>query len=193
MINIRKLAAARERGVALVIALVALVAMALSAMALIRSVDTGNVVAGNLAFRQSTLQTTDTGIETAFAQLLTIVSTSSDANWPSGCASGACNYYATRQTVDSRGIPSVINWTNVPSTTVNTNYSVQYVIDRLCDGPLPVTDITLNCYATTPLGGGSKKIGSTVFSTSQQIYYRATVRVSGPRNTVSVVQAIFVR
>lgn len=185
----------RQGGIALIIALIAIAALSLSAMALIRSVDTGNVIAGNLAFRQSTLQTTDTGVETAFTALGTIATTSLDANWPTGCSGGGCNYYPTMQAVDSRGIPTVINWTNVPSTTANGNYSVQYVIDRLCRNPgtLPITDITLNCFATSPTGGGSKKIGSVVFSSSQQVYFRATVRVTGPRNTTSIVQTTFLR
>jgi hypothetical protein len=37
--------------------------------------------------------------------------------------------------------------------------------------------------------GGSKKSGSTQTS-STQVYYRITVKVSGPRNTVSFTQAM---
>jgi len=182
----------RQRGASLFIALIALVALSLGAMALIRSVDTGNLIAGNLAFRQSALQTTDIGVETAFTDLNTIVSSSLESNWPAGCAAGACKYYALRQAADSRGIPATINWATVPSQTVNDSFKVQYVIDRLCDGPsLPVTDINAKCYATEPTGGGSKKIGSEIFTASQQVYFRATVRVEGPRNTVSMVQSLF--
>lgn len=188
--------ALRQRGASLLIALIALVALSLGAMALIRSVDTGNVIAGNLAFRQSALQTTDVGIEKAFADLNTIVTTSLEANWPASCTGGACKYYTLRQAVDSRGIPTTINWTLVESQTVNGSYKVQYVIDRLCGNPddpptLPITDISLHCYATEQTGGASKKIGSEIFTSSQQVYFRATVRVQGPRNTLSMAQAIF--
>lgn len=177
----------------LVIALIALVAMTLAGLALIRAVDTTNIISGNLAFRQATLQATDIGVETALTTLGTIVTTSIDANYPVGCASGACNYYPTRQAVNSAGIPTAIDWTLVPSTTVDSSYAVQYVIDRLCDGPTPVTDIATNCMRTTETSVGSKKSGAVSFTSANQVYYRATVRVVGPRSTVSVVQALYAR
>lgn len=181
-------------GVALFIALISLVALSFAGLALMRSVDTTNVVSGNLAFRQATLHVTDVGVETAMTTLGTIATTSLEANYPAGCAVGACNYYATQQVEDARGIPSSINWTGggaVPATPVDGNYSVQYVIDRLCKGPTPVTDIVGSCYASAQVGGGTKRSGGVVFSSAQQVYYRATVRVVGPRNTVSIVQTIF--
>lgn len=183
----------KQGGVSLVIALIALLAMTLAGFALIRAVDTANVISGNLAFRQATLHATDVGVETALATLGTIVTTSPDANYPSGCASGACNYYPTKQAVNSAGIPTAIDWTLVPGTSVDSSYAVQYVIDRLCDGPTPVTDITAKCMHTTGLSVGSKKAGAVSFTSAQQVYFRATIRVVGPRNTVSIVQALYAR
>lgn len=183
----------KQGGVSLVIALIALLAMTLAGFALIRAVDTANVISGNLAFRQATLHATDVGVETALATLGTIVTTSPDANYPSGCASGACNYYPIKQAVNSAGIPTAIDWTLVPGTSVDSSYAVQYVIDRLCDGPTPVTDITAKCMHTTGLSVGSKKAGAVSFTSAQQVYFRATIRVVGPRNTVSIVQALYAR
>lgn len=188
-----------ERGVVLLIALLALVAMTLAGFALMRSVDTGNVIAGNLAFRQAALQHTDIGIEAAFIALPTIVSTSKDANI-------ANRYYATRfkdTEVDSRGIPTGINWANVPCRT-NTDatvtcaeqpYQVKYVIERLCapqtPGSTTVTDIQGYCMIDVGTGeSGSKGSYSTVFSNASAVYYRVIVQVTGPRNTTSYVQAI---
>jgi len=90
---------------------------------------------------------------------------------------------------------AAINWSSVPNATTTTNgYTVKVVIDRLCQGPAPVTDIQLNCLVDIPVGGGgSKKAGATVFSSATQTYYRATVQVSGPRNTLSYVQTILAR
>ncbi len=70
---------------------------------------------------------------------------------------------------------------------------VQIVIDRLCQGPGPVTDIQGKCFVDAPLGGGSKKAGGVAFTASTAVYYRVTARVTGPRNTVSMVQAILSR
>ncbi|MEJ7807583.1 MAG: hypothetical protein WKG03_16870, partial [Telluria sp.] len=59
----------RQRGVVLLMALIALVALTLAGLAMVRSVDTGNVIAGNMAFRQAAMQQVDVGIEAAFIAL----------------------------------------------------------------------------------------------------------------------------
>lgn len=180
----KPLRSAKQRGVVLLIALIALVALTLAGIALVRSIDTGNVIAGNLAFKQAALQLSDTGVEQAVSDLPNIISTSLDADIPG-------QYFATRQPVDVNGVPTTINWNTAHSISGSpSHYSVQYVIDRLCNGPLPVTDVQTSCVADAPLGGGSKKANAVVFSSTSTVYYRVTVRVTGPRNTVSMVQAI---
>ena len=190
----------REKGVVLLVALIALVAMTLAGLALMRSVDTGNVIAGNMAFRQAALQASDIGIEAAFTALPGIISTSKDANI-------ANKYYATRLTQsDSRGVPTAINWANVPcrahtDAIVNCSeqdYQVKYVIDRLCDeqtaGSTTVTDIQGRCMIDVGTGeSGSKGSFGAVFSSASAVYYRVIVQVTGPRNTTSYVQAILSR
>jgi len=174
----------KQRGVVLFIALIALVALTLAGIALVRSMDTGNVIAGNLAFKQAALQASDTGVEKAFAALPNIIATSLDTNIPG-------QYFATIQPVDAKGVPTTINWaTTLSDTTTVPGYTVQYVIDRLCQGPTPVTDIQTKCSSVASLGGGSKKANAPVFSSATAVYYRVTVRVTGPRNSVSMVQII---
>ena len=184
-----------QSGVALFIALISLVALSFAGLALMRSVDTTNVISGNLAFRQSTLHATDIGVEAALTSLNTIVTTSIDANWPSSQSAGGYNYYPIRQTsLDAAGVPTGINWSLVTKDySVDSAYGVQYVIDRLCDGPAPVTDIATKCMRTTATTVGSNVIGKESFSGAGQVYYRATIRVLGPRNTVSMTQVLFAR
>ena len=188
----RGLPVKRESGIVLILVLFGIVAMALAGVALVRATQTTNMIAGNFAFKQAALAATDSAIELAYAQLDTLIVASADANYPSGCTAGACVYYPTRQATDINGIPTAVgNWSAVPANTVNTTYSAQYVIDRLCSGVLPVTDPAANCYIGQGVAaGGSKKVGDFSFSSSPQIYYRVSVRVSGPRNTKSFVQAI---
>lgn len=184
----------QQRGVSLVIALISLIAMTLAGLALIRAVETTNLISGNLAFRQATLHSTDVGVETAFATLDTvIVPTSLDAEYPAGCAAGSCNYYPIRQAANANGELTPINWTLVPSAVVDGSYAVQYVIDRQCDGPAPVTDVAGKCMRTADQAAGSKKAGAIAFTSATQVYYRATIRVVGPRDTVRLVQTIFAR
>jgi hypothetical protein len=59
----------RQRGVVLFIALIVMVAMSLAAIALIRSVDTTNILIGNLAFRQSSILPANMAVEQAAAAL----------------------------------------------------------------------------------------------------------------------------
>ena len=65
----------RQQGVVLFIALIVLVAMTLAGLAIMRSVDTGNLVSGNVAFRQAALSSGDRGIDTAFTWLKSNVTT----------------------------------------------------------------------------------------------------------------------
>lgn len=184
----------KQHGVSLIIALIALVALTLAGLALIRSTDTSNVISGNLAFREASLHATDVGVEAAITALGTIATLSLNANYPAGCAVGACNYYPTMQAaVTAAGVPTVINWSAVPNNIVDSSYAVQYVVDRLCDDPTPVTDIATKCMNVAGTSVGSKKAGAVSFTSANQVYYRVTVRVVGPRNSVSIVQTTYAR
>jgi len=176
--------------------------MTIAVLALVRAVDTSNVISGNFAFKQSTLQMADIGIEAAVSALPTIITRSLDAAYSSagGCTT-ACQYYPTMAaSTDTKGKPLTavagaltytIDWDAVPSVTSPiTQYNIRYVIDRLCQGPAPVTDLVSKCLSDTPLAGGTKKSGGVVFSATNTVFYRVTVRVTGPRNTESYVQAI---
>jgi type IV pilus assembly protein PilX len=180
--------ARQQRGVILIVSLVVLVAMMLAAAGLVRSVDTSVVIAGNLAFQQSTLNAADAGVENAVTQLNAAIAAAPAAN----SFGGTYWYYATMRAVDANGqlasdpfgaaTPTAINWNIVPvAQTVNADYEVKVVIDRLCvAGGNCITDPPKPCVqqgctpATQPPGAQ---------------HYRATVRVTGPRNTVSVTQS----
>ena len=178
-----------QRGVTLFIALVGLIAMALAGVALVRSVETSNIIAGNMAFRNAAMHASDVGVEAAFTALNSITSGQVEANKPSNCTN-ACQYYATMQPLNSIGVPSTVVWANVAGVAVNTDYTVRYVIERLCKGTTPIADLASSCYAGSLRGGGSKKAGSVVFSSTNELYFRVTVRVEGPRNTISYVQTL---
>lgn len=80
-INERRIIAPRkQRGVVLLIALIVLVAMTLAAIGMMRSVDTGNVIAGNLAFQQATSQASDAGASKAFSDLTSVTNSANAAD-----------------------------------------------------------------------------------------------------------------
>ena len=196
--------ASRQGGAVLFIALIVLVALMLASIAVIRSVDTANVIAGNAAFKQATVQAGDIGVETAVAELPNIVATILDSDVTPAPGGGTYWYYATRREADVYGVPTTkqagaagaatpIDWNGVPVSTTVAGNAVQVVIDRLCLGPAPVTDIESNCFYEGDAAGGTKKVGGTVFTSVTTVFYRVTARVAGPRNTVSIVQAIVSR
>lgn len=200
--NVQRAMRIRERGVVLMVALIALVALTLAGVALMRSVDTGNLIAGNMAFRQAALQASDIGVEAAFIALPNIVRDSKSVNIPN-------QYFALRQNTTPplsdkysiKGVPLTINWANVPCrdnsnavlTCSSQDYKVKYVIDRLCTGGNPiVTNYQANCSVEIGSGAsGSKGAFTPIFSSVDAVFYRVTVEVTGPRNTKTYTQAIF--
>ncbi len=164
MRNLTHLSAARQRGVVLFFALVALVAMSLAAVALIRSVDTATLIAGNLALKQSGNESGDRGIEAASTWLSTIQNNNAglnvlkDPTHPFNVTCLATRAAATANATDPGcaaivpGYHSSINpalnlldnatWNSDNSVSAGTDASgneVRYIIQRVCRLPnLPV-------------------------------------------------------
>ena len=99
--------------------------------------------------------------------------------------------FATRQPEDTNGLPTTINWSSVPTMAVG-NYTVQHVIDRLCQ-VTPVTDPTGTCMVRDSESAGSNKAGSLAYKNPASVYYRITVRVTGPKSTAAYVQALVLK
>ena len=190
-----------QSGVALIMVLIMLTAMTIAGVALVRVVDSANVISGNFAFRQASLNIADLGTESAVAELATIIGSSSEAPYPAGCTTN-CRYFPARSVgamLDTKGLPIKgrvngsttrdIVWSGNDVSAAPRGYSIRYVIDRQCK-VAPVTDVVNDCSNSTPLGGGSKKGGATVFSSASVVYYRVSIQVSGPRNTQSHVQVM---
>jgi Tfp pilus assembly protein PilX len=179
----------RQEGVVLFIVLIVLVAMTLAGIAMVRSVDTGNVIAGNLAFKQTAIHAADRGIQAAY-------------NWLVANSAGTTlqntdltqGYYSSRPADEKWTDPS--KWSSaVTLPDDGSGYTVSYVIHRMCKEPdKPYNGTDQECATTFPssagASGGSMSVGATVFQGNPQLYYRITARVVGPRNTVSIVQAV---
>jgi Tfp pilus assembly protein PilX len=191
-----------QRGVILLIALIVLIAMTLSALALIRSVNTTNLVSGNLAFRESALLYAERAAEHAVAWLVAKANAGGGDLWHDVSGSG---YLAVHQDPDP-GSANRRNWdelwrnllegkaASVPAIgdggTDVTGNRVKYVIQRLCDeegNPLGV-----ECSRPPHEGKGASKVAGSASAglTNPQVYYRITARVDGPRNTVAYTQTI---
>jgi type IV pilus assembly protein PilX len=184
----------KQKGLVLFIALIALVAMSLAAVALIRSVDSNVLAAGNLAFKQSALMSAETGVARAYKYI--------NDNATSLTANGV-GYYATYN--DTLNLTADSSWTTANSIPVTnalgdtSGNTVRLVIQRMCRNNGDVTQenclvgvgtSAANSKGNKSEGGGAGGGGfGGAKGSADAVVFRATVRVAGPRNTVSYLQA----
>lgn len=185
-----------QRGVVLIVALVVLVAMSLGGIAIMRSVDTSTLIAGNIAFKQRTLAGADIGLETAIKWIA-----DNRTNLNNDNASAA--YYSSLSRVVGQRFAweSPTAWSAAKD--VGTDASgnqIHYIIHRMCAFPsLSFNNPNQMCATDRGAGeaviaapgeGASAVAGGPGYATPPQIYVRVTVRSAGPRNAVSYVQAM---
>ncbi len=196
---------ARQRGATLLITLVVLVTMMLAIAALIRTVDTTNVIAGNLSFKEASIHSADAGIEAAGAWL----EANAGSNLQVDNTSAGYHSFIGNPTPATTTTPAQTwdnYWTNalqpwgVVTLTPNPDAAgnkVSYTIHRLCPATgAPMTTSNV-CASSTQMvgaasGATSQGAGQVALIPVVQQYYRITVQVIGPRNTVSYVQAVVV-
>jgi type IV pilus assembly protein PilX len=181
-----------QAGIVLFVALIALVVMSLAAVALIRSVDTNTLIAGNLSFRQSTLVTTDTGVEAA----ITWLKAQSDAGTDMTKDNNANGYYSTYTNlnlVTPADFKQSRIWGADSSATVTgpAGEQIRYIVERMCRIDNSVTV----CLEGTSTSSSNVNHNDSPYMEGLKLpggaspLYRVTVRVTGPKNTVSYAQA----
>jgi len=188
----------RERGIVLFIALLVMVALSLAGIALIRSADTATVVAGNLAFKQAAAAAVDRSVEQA-VQALFDPATSSPVIADKTTSAIDQNYFANVR-LDATGIPEIPAELQSKSayqgaglsTTLATQdvagNTIYYVIERMCANPGAAVGSNCNL-SSAALGADAGTQHYEALSRVGDAYYRVTVRVEGPRNTVQYAQA----
>jgi type IV pilus assembly protein PilX len=191
---------ARERGAVLFVALIALVTLMLAAVALTRSVDTAIVISGNLAFKQAATASADNGLESAIKWLAKINSDNiskdpfTDATHAFNQTNAAVGYYSN---VDNTlNFKADATWTDAASKLVAADPSgnqARYIIQRMCRDANTLLSESNCLFSDAEIDTGSKRVkpaseaGAKV--TGKVPLNRVTIRVTGPRNTVSYTQA----
>jgi len=182
--------ARRQRGVVLLIALIVLVAMTLAGVAMVRSMDTTMGIAGNMAFKQATVQGSDIGITAAYNWL-----GANSAGVTLQTSNASNGYFATRPATepdwfDEASWGSAFKVNNLAPDAAGNR--VRYIVHRMCtlSGAYNATGNECALYFPTSgaSSGGSMAVGSTQFEGIPQLFYRVTTRVDGPRNTISIIQ-----
>ncbi|WP_137937531.1 hypothetical protein [Chitinivorax sp. B] len=201
----------RQQGVVLFFALIALIAITLAAMSLMRSRDNAVVIAGNLAFRQAVVAATDVVVEDARNWLM---ANAGDAIGTGLNTSKIANGYYAFSTfgLDVTGQATAtknddVDWDGnlgvglraykVPQAepALSVGQQFAYVIRRLCRvDNVGVSGAGQECAVYTTKGESDSKqdqdAGSRAVSGGRFGYYQVTVRVTGPKNTVSYVQTV---
>lgn len=184
----------KQGGLVLFIALIVLVAMTMAGIGMVRSIDTGTMVAGNLGFKQTALNSSEAGLQQAYDWLV--------ANAGGGGLSNtntAQGYYSSRPAAEPDWTATETWEDAVVMAEDATGNTVSYVIHRMCtqpDTPYNGTNsgvanqCAMTSSTTTPGAGGSMSVGSYSFAGTPQVFYRITARSQGPRNTESYVQAM---
>lgn len=210
----------QERGVVLMVALIILVALTIGGIALMRSVDTTNMISGNLAFQQSAIHAADMGTEDALAPT-SFLETGAEAtlrqdSFPNGYAASTPPgvwlnpgdaggnpaswepYWL--QVIDP--VPKTLPYLGAKScghgggractlpTDTTTGNTVSYTIQRLCGAAGDPADGATRCASSSDRFAECHRLPCTPILMSTQYYYRITSRVVGPRNTISYVQAV---
>jgi type IV pilus assembly protein PilX len=180
-----------QRGAVLFVVLMVLSLLLLAGLGVMRSVDTSNVIAGNYSFQQAAVQASDRAVTDALNGLASIVVAGG------GNANVANRYYQLRQnTLDSRGFPTAVNWSNVAcaneigqsisncDASVG-NYRVQYVIERLCSAQPTLSDV-----ASLRANCEYEAAASATTAAAVALRYRILIRVRGPRSTEGWFEAV---
>ncbi|HEX7916682.1 hypothetical protein [Rudaea sp.] len=175
--------------ISMLIAVIVLVATLLAAIALMRSVDTANVVAGSMTFRQGGVQEAEKAYEAAKA-LLGSLTTGGESDQPES------GYYASVQASTSHaGIPDQLTtdptYAGAASVVGATN-NVRYVVERLCPAAGKAdASVCIAPDVSITAGSSANQMSDTAFALhGVTAAFRLTVRVDGPKNTVSFVQTI---
>ncbi|MDX8378894.1 MAG: hypothetical protein R8K48_02450 [Gallionella sp.] len=196
----------KQHGVVLVIALIALAAISLAGVALMRTVDTSNVVSGNIAFNEAAIQMADMGAELAYSFV-----NGNGQGTANNCAhiNAACPsyYYPNVAPLNpTTNLPSPaggLTWSPLVAvplpgeTTASASYHVQYIIERMCgtvitgvagdDTANPQVAPTFAKCRVAPVydTDGIPAVGLGI------LFYRITVQVKGPKNTRSLAQYFY--
>jgi Tfp pilus assembly protein PilX len=196
----------RQRGISLFFAMVGVLVLSLAAVALIRSVDTGVIVSGNLAFKQAATASGDSGVEAAITWLNNTQAANNskniltDSTHAFNSDSLSNGYYSS--TNPGPDIYASSTWAANNSVAVSaapdpiTGNSTRYIIQRMCRNGNQAVQ-TADCLFSGAVQNSNGQAvplpqdvckGTGCPSAGQSPQMRVTSRTTGPRNSVSYVQ-----
>ena len=199
-----------HRGAVLLAALVMLLALMLGAAALIRMVESANLLAGNLAFKRAATLAAEAGAEAALGWLAqqSAATLAQDSETQGYYAADALNFDASGTRSGSQ--LTRVDWQGdqcggttlarclKPASVAGPDaagHAVRYVVQRLCAAS-GAHDMSGTCAFHLTAEAESSSRSGLGYGRAQRLagiplaYYRITARATGPRNTVSVIEVL---
>ena len=192
----RQRIACRQRGVVMLFGLIALAIMLIGAAAMVSSMNSSMLNAGNLGFKRDMTNQADRAVAVVVNRL---VSGALIAEVTREGSLAAQNYSATILPTSAQGLPNaLVNTTafGIVGTAANDitltsqGVTLRYVIDRLCVNTGPATsDHCSMAPDASPRSGPASALGSPPPAPRDQVQYRVSIQVTGPRDTQAFYQA----
>ena len=189
--------AVRQQGVVLIFSLIVLLILAIGAVAVLRSVNSSLVSAGNLAFHRDLVNQAEQAVSTVMTEFKT---NAPPLNGATIADLPAANYVSTALPTNAQGVPLVL-LSNAAFAAVGSaanilpgatpDVTIRYIIDRLCTNTGNANIINRVQSTGLPTGGTANK--NTALAPPSATVYRISVRVDGPRNTQAFLQTTFTK
>jgi type IV pilus assembly protein PilX len=208
-----------QAGIVLFFALLALAVMSIAAVALIRSVDTNALLSGNMVFRQSASASSNVALEGVAQSITQNISLANSVrHFPGQGYYANCSRFDIQPnaSVCDGSRLTTMSWDNTNSRLVpdqvdgnaeihngidRQGNQIRYVIERMCnfneaeinagnaamDGARCLMASTTACRPPIDIPGGPEQPPCPNQATSP--IYRLTLRISGPKNTLTFMQS----
>lgn len=187
----------RQRGVILLFVIIIVVLLMIAAVALVRSVDSSLIIAGNIAFKRDLLNQSERAVALAKKSFSDGGALADAATRQSN--SSPHNYSAIILGTNAQGIPNILlnddAWTASGMTGADiidstSGVTIRYVIDRLCTTEGPSSSAKCMVVSHGPSGGSDFLLTRRAGGGTPPVY-RISVRIKGPQNTQTYVQSTF--
>jgi type IV pilus assembly protein PilX len=201
MSRLKFASATRQQGVVLIFSLIVLLILAIGAVALLRSVDTSLVSAGNLAFHRDLVNQAEQAVSSVMTEFKT---NGAPLGGNTTASMVAANYSAVTLPTNAQGVPTALldntafaavgTAANDIIPSANSQVTIRYVIDRLCTAVPPTVIASIStCVQSTGLPTGGTANRNTAVAPPSATIYRISVRVDGPRSTQAFLQTTFTK
>lgn len=172
-----------QQGIATLVVLVLMTVMLYGALAFAKMTEIGTLASGNVAFKERAMQASTVGINAAFDAVEALVVVEQNVgNW----------YFASAKPLSAEGLPVGIDWATAATTPAIGAYEARYVVERLCT-QVAVTNPKQQCLLKQADTLQSIVPDGDPLDPPAGEQFRITVRVTGPKNTLTFAQVLTTR